>query len=128
MVKTRNDSRIEIWADSYINNIKNCRKDADINVDIVQIESVGDGYNYMVEIVDKKNPDENEKYNGEAFTLIFETGKANAASTIIHCLKEECKNPNRDWSGNKTYTEIIDFITEIRDEFSNNVDAIRNTP
>ncbi len=125
----RNDSRIEVWKDSYINNTDNCRQDIDKDVDIIQIESVGDGYNYIVEIADKKNPDEDEKYNGEDYTLMFETGRANAASTIIHSLKEECKNLNRDWSGNKTYKEIIDFITRIKDEFCNNVDKIReNTP
>lgn len=124
MVKTRKDSRIAIWSDNYINNNKDCRRIIDKDVDIVQIEcGGGDGRDYIVEIADKKNPEEEEKSSKEDYALMFATGKLSAMTTVIGRLKAECSNPNRDWLGNKTYTEILNYILQINEEFKSDVDT-----
>lgn len=53
MVKTREDSRIEVWSDQYINNPTH-RKDEDRDVAIIQMEYVESG-NFIVEIIPKNN-------------------------------------------------------------------------
>lgn len=123
MVKTREDSRIEIWSDKYINNTDNCRLEADKDVDIIQIEcGTGGESNYIVEIVNKKNPEEEEKSCKEANDLIFATGKLSAMTIIVNRLKEECDNPNRNWYGSAIYSEIRDLLCDIEQEFKNEVD------
>lgn len=123
MVKTREDSRIEIWSDKYINNTDNCRLEADKDVDIIQIEcGTGGESNYIVEIVNKKNPEEEEKSRKEANDLIFATGKLSAMTIIVNRLKEECDNPNRNWYGSAIYSEIRDLLCDIEQEFKNEVD------
>ena len=123
MVKTRKDSRIEIWADRYINDTGNCRNETDKNVDIVQIEcGAGGRPDYMVEVVDKKDPEEEEKSRKEANDLIFATGKLSAMTIIVNRLKEECDNPNRNWYGSAIYSEIRDVLCDIEMEFKNEVD------
>jgi hypothetical protein len=121
MVKSRKDSRIEVWSADYINNRNDCRQEVDKDVDIVQIEhGVGDSNgNYMVEIVDKKNPEEEKKSND----LAFASGKLSAMTILVGRLKAECDNPNRDWLGNKTYTEILNYILEVNEEFKGDVDT-----
>lgn len=55
MIKTRSDSRIEIWSANYISKL-NERFDEDKNVDIIQIEpGNGDNKGYIVEVVNKEN-------------------------------------------------------------------------
>ena len=56
MKKTRNDSRLEIWGYAYINNVKD-RDKKDQNVELLQIERGSNGYDYIVEIIDKPNND-----------------------------------------------------------------------
>lgn len=127
MVKSRKDSRIEIWAADYINNRNDCRQEVDKTVDIVQIEhGVGDDGNYMVEVVDKKSPEEEEKSYKEENALIFANGKLSAMTTLIGRLKAECDNPNRDWLGNKTYGEILKYILQINEEFKGDLDKDRD--
>lgn len=53
MIKTREDSRIEVWSDQYINNPTH-RKDEDRDVAIIQMEYVESG-NFIVEIIPKNN-------------------------------------------------------------------------
>lgn len=123
MVKSRKDSRIEIWSDNYINNTKDCRREVDKDVDIVQIEhGVGGGSNYMVEIADKKNPEEEKKSHEEDNALIFATGKLSAIDTIVTRLKAECDDPNRNWYGTPVYSEIRGLLVEIREGFQQEVD------
>lgn len=50
MVKTREDSRIEIWCDNYINKIS-VRHLIDKNAVIIQAEHA-EGNNYIVEVID----------------------------------------------------------------------------
>ena len=50
MVKTREDSRIEIWSDKYINTI-NIRQNIDKTAVVIQAEH-GHGENYIVEVID----------------------------------------------------------------------------
>ena len=126
MVKTRKDSRIEIWSADYINNTKDCRQEADKNVDIVQIECTiaNERPEYMVEITDKKNQEEEEKSRKEANALTFATGKLSAMTIIVNRLKEECNNPNRNWYGSAIYSEIRDVLCDIEMEFKNEVDNV----
>jgi hypothetical protein len=56
MRKLRDDSRLEIWSYAYINNVKNRDKN-DQNVELLQIERGSNGYDYIVEIIDKPNND-----------------------------------------------------------------------
>lgn len=53
MIKTREDSRIEVWSDQYINNPTH-RKDEDRDMVIIQMEYVESG-NFIVEIIPKNN-------------------------------------------------------------------------
>ncbi len=53
MIKTREDSRIEVWSDQYINNPIH-RKDEDRDMVIIQMEYVESG-NFIVEIMPKNN-------------------------------------------------------------------------
>lgn len=124
MVKTtRKDSRIEIWSDRYINNADNCRIPEDKDVDIIQIEcGAGGRSDYIVEVVGKKNPEEEERSRKETNDLIFATGKLSAMTIIVNRLKEECVNPNRDWYGSAVYAEIRDLLCDIEQEFKNEVD------
>ncbi len=123
MIKSRKDSRIEIWSADYINNTKDCRQEADKDVDIIQIEhGVGDNGNYIVEVI-KKCSEEEEKSHEADYNLTFATGKLSAMTTLINRLKAECDNPNRDWLGNKTYDEILKYILEINEEFKGDVDT-----
>lgn len=54
MIKTRSDSRIEIWSSGYINKL-NERFDEDKDVDIIQIEPGSHDKGYIVEVVNKEN-------------------------------------------------------------------------
>lgn len=56
MRKLRDDSRLEIWSYAYINNVKNRDKN-DQNVELLQIERGSNGYDYIVEVIDKPNND-----------------------------------------------------------------------
>lgn len=56
MRKLRDDSRLEIWSYAYINNVKDRDKN-DQNVELLQIERGSNGYDYIVEIIDKPNND-----------------------------------------------------------------------
>lgn len=56
MKKSRDDSRLEIWSYAYINNVKNRDKN-DQNVELLQIERGSNGYDYIVEVIDKPNND-----------------------------------------------------------------------
>lgn len=56
MRKSRDDSRLEIWSYAYINNVKNRDKN-DQNVELLQIERGSNGYDYIVEVIDKPNND-----------------------------------------------------------------------
>lgn len=56
MRKLRDDSRLEIWSYAYINNVKNRDKN-DQNVELLQIERGSNGYDYIVEVVNKPNND-----------------------------------------------------------------------
>lgn len=126
MVKTRKDSRIEIWSADYINNTKDCRQEADKSIDIVQIECAiaNERPEYMVEIADKKNPEEEKKSHEEDNALTFATGKLSAMTIIVNRLKEECNNPNRNWYGSAIYSEIRDVLCDIEMEFKNEVDNV----
>lgn len=53
MIKTREDSRIEVWSDQYINNPTR-RKDDDRDMVIIQMEYVESG-NFIVEIIPQNN-------------------------------------------------------------------------
>lgn len=53
MLKTREDSRIKVWSDQYINNPTH-RKDEDRDMVIIQMEYVESG-NFIVEIIPKNN-------------------------------------------------------------------------
>lgn len=50
MIKTRKDSKIEVWGITYINN-PHKRIASDMNKEIVQIEPVTNG-NYIVEVIE----------------------------------------------------------------------------
>ena len=52
MKKSRDDSRLEIWSYAYINSVKH-RDEKDQNVELLQIERGSNGYDYIVEVVDK---------------------------------------------------------------------------
>lgn len=56
MRKLRDDSRLEIWSYAYINNVKDRDKN-DQNVELLQIERGSNGYDYIVEVIDKPNND-----------------------------------------------------------------------
>lgn len=52
MKKSRDDSRLEIWSYAYINSVEH-RDEKDQNVELLQIERGSNGYDYIVEVVDK---------------------------------------------------------------------------
>ena len=52
MIRRRIDSKIEIWAENYINN-RNIRTAEDRNLEIEQIEPCGGG-GYIVEVYEKE--------------------------------------------------------------------------
>lgn len=54
MLKTKKESRIEIWNTNYITNIER-RVNEDKNVDIVQIENTNNDDNFIVEVADSTN-------------------------------------------------------------------------
>lgn len=56
MRKSRDDSRLEIWSYAYINDAEH-RNKKDQNVELLQIERGSNGYDYIVEIIDKPNND-----------------------------------------------------------------------
>lgn len=56
MKKSRDDSRLEIWSYAYINSVEH-RNKKDQNVELLQIERGSNGYDYIVEIIDKPNND-----------------------------------------------------------------------
>lgn len=56
MKKSRDDSRLEIWSYAYINSVKH-RNKKDQNVELLQIERGSNGYDYIVEVIDKPNND-----------------------------------------------------------------------
>ena len=56
MKKSRDDSRLEIWSYAYINSVEH-RNKKDQNVALLQIERGSNGYDYIVEIIDKPNND-----------------------------------------------------------------------
>lgn len=120
MVKTLDNSRIEIWKSNYINNAENQRfpEDAIDKVEIVQIEPGNATDDYIVEIQPKKEKEDQSKTND----LIFATGKLSAMSIIVNRLKEECDNPNRNWYGSAIYSEIRDVLCDIEMEFKKEVD------
>lgn len=120
MVKTLDNSRIEIWKSNYINNADNQRfpEDAIDKVEIVQIEPGNATDDYIVEIQPKKEKEDQSKTND----LIFATGKLSAMSIIVNRLKEECDNPNRNWYGSAIYSEIRDVLCDIEMEFKKEVD------
>lgn len=60
MIKTREDSRIEIWTASYIN-IPSIRTKEDEDVDIIQIERGVSNQDYIVEVVEKKKENNNDQ-------------------------------------------------------------------
>ena len=53
MRKTREDSRIEVWGEDYVN-FPGRRQGKDASATIVQIEPGGDPAQYMVEVVDRE--------------------------------------------------------------------------
>lgn len=53
MVKTRKESRIEIWGREYINRGEGPRLSVDEEVVILQIEPGNDTDDYIVEIIDE---------------------------------------------------------------------------
>ena len=53
MIKSRTESKLEIWSDKYINNIEK-RFEEDKNKIILQIEPAGDQNNFIVEIINKE--------------------------------------------------------------------------
>ncbi len=117
MVKTSDNSRIEVWKGDYINNTDNRRhpEDAVDKVEIIQIEPGNATDDYIVEV---KNKEDQSKTND----LIFATGKLSAMSIIVNRLKEECDNPNRDWYGTAVYSQIRDVLCDIEEEFKKEVD------
>lgn len=56
MKKSMENSRLEIWSYAYINNVKDRDKN-DQNVELLQIERGSNGYDYIVEVIDKPNND-----------------------------------------------------------------------
>ena len=54
MIKSKKESRIEIWNTNYITNMER-RVNEDKNVDIVQIENTNNSDNFIVEVTDPVN-------------------------------------------------------------------------
>ena len=57
MIKSRTESKLEIWSDKYINNIEK-RFEEDKNKIILQIEPAGGQNNFIVEIIDRSYIDD----------------------------------------------------------------------
>ena len=111
MIKTKEKSRIVVSEE-----IIKLAEDEEI----VQVECVG--MTLLYEIAKKE---EEEKSSKENNALIFATGKLSAMTTLIGRLKAECSNPNRDWLGNKTYKEILNYILHlIKRKYNKNCSTI----
>lgn len=119
MKRIANDSRIEVWSDSYINDGQERKKEEDTSskVDIIQIEPGNEPRTYMVEVQPKEDKDDQSENK-----LIFATGKLSAVNIIVNRLIDECDNPNRDWFGSSVYSEIRGVLHEIEREFKDEVD------
>lgn len=120
MVKTSDNSKIEIWKGDYINNTDNQRfpEDAIDKVDIVQIEPGSLEGDYMVEVVKKGAKDDDKRRDA-----IFNSGKLTGLNIMVTRLQNECGNPNRDWYSSKIYDEIRDYIVAVRDEFKREIES-----
>ncbi len=125
MKRIANNSRIEIWNDSYIND-NNVRTEADdpSKVDIIQIEPGNIPRTYMVEVQPKEDTIKDACDQSKTNDLIFATGKLSAMNIITTRLKEECDNPNRNWYGSQIYSEIRDVLCDIEAEFKKEVDNV----
>ena len=122
MKRISNNSRIEVWSDSYIND-GTARKEEDDDsskVDIIQIEPGNSPRTYMVEVQPKEEKEDQSKNND----LIFATGKLSAMTIIVTRLKEECSNPNRNWYGSQIYSEIRGVLSDLEAMFKKELDDI----
>lgn len=124
MKRIANNSRIEVWSDSYINDGPVRKEEDDTSkVDIIQIEPGNSPRTYMVEVQLKedtvKEVDDQSKND-----LIFASGKLSAMNIIVTRLKEECNNPNRNWYGSKVYSEIRGVLGDIEMTFKKEVDNV----
>lgn len=125
MKRIANNSRIEVWSDSYINDGLERKKEEDTSskVDIIQIEPGNEPRTYIVEVQPKEDKDDQSENK-----LIFATGKLSAMKIIVNRLIDECDNPNRDWFGSSVYSEIRDVLHEIEGEFKDEVDKATGEP
>lgn len=122
MVRMSNRSRIEVWSDSYINDgqVRKKEEDTSSKVDIIQIEPGNEPRTYMVEVQPKEDAGDQSKTND----LIFATGKLSAMTIIVTRLKEECRNPNRNWYGSSIYSEIRGVLSDLEAMFKKELDDV----
>lgn len=125
MKRISDNSRIEVWSDSYINDGPVRKEEDDTSkVDIIQIEPGNSPRTYMVEIQPKEDTVNDAGDQSKTNDLIFATGKLSAMTIIVNRLKEECDNPNRNWYGSAIYSEIRDVLCDIEMEFKKEVDNV----
>lgn len=117
MVPIRNNSRIEIWRSTYINNDKDCRLAEDKNAKIVQIEN-GDGDDYIVEVVDEKGVDEK---GALGWRPISEFDRTKYTSVLVNMFDGDgylstiayMSGPDKKWydlAGNPLPFEVVGFF------------------
>ena len=117
MVKTSNNSRIEIWKSNYINNADNQRfpEDAIDKVEIVQIEPGNTTNDYIVEVKNKEafqTPTGEYKYTDTDMEEQYNKGRKVGMNYVLNKIQEEKNNPNTNWDYNQL-TAFANFVKKL---------------
>lgn len=117
MVKISDNSRIEIWKSSYINNADNQRfpGDAIDKVEIVQIEPGNATDDYIVEVKNKEEfaiPTGEYKYTSTDLDEQYNIGKKAGMNYVLDKIREERNNPNTNWDYNQL-TAFAGFVKKL---------------
>lgn len=117
MVKISDNSRIEVWSSSYINNTDNKRHPEDTvdKVEIIQIEPGNITGDYMVEVKNKEEfatPTGEYKYTDTDMAEQHDKGYRAGMNYVLNKIQEEKKNPNTNWDYNQL-TAFADFVKKL---------------